>query len=405
MLEVLNGMTVVDLTSNVAGPYATMVLHDLGATVWKIESPEGDVVRRWPPFAADGTSTTFLALNRGKKSIILDLKTEEGRAALRAMLAHADALVSSMRPGAMDRLGLTATKLTTVNPRLVCADISAFGGLGPRGNQPGFDAVIQAYTGIMDLTGYPDQPPARVGTGIVDIGTGMWAALGVVGALLQRERDGVGRAVSATLFGTAVGFLVHHLASVEHARVVPTRIGTAQHNSAPYEAFAAADGMVMVGVTGPILWQRFCSAIGWPKLALHPEYLTNDLRVANRAVLHEVIEERTRQLVVADLVGRLSEHGVPCSPVRTVAELIGDEQLHEAGLWQPTKHGGSAAVTPLRIGGTGSQVGASAAALGADTADVLTAVGLGEGQLRALGRASGARASDSGAATMSEDRA
>lgn len=374
MLDILNGVTVVDLTSNVAGPFCTLILRDLGATVWKVEPPDtGDVVRRWPPFTADGVSTTFTALNRGKQSVCVDLKTDTGRAAFLAMVGTADVLVDSVRPGSLEKLGLTAEALAARNPDLVRARISAFGASGTRAGAPGFDAVIQAYTGLMDLTGYPDQPPARVGTGLVDFGTGMWAALGVLAALLDRHRGRQGADVSTTLFGTAVGFLMHHLASVELAGVVPARIGTAQHNTAPYEAIAAADGLVMVGVTGPALWRAFCTAIDDPTLAEDARYADNGKRVAARGELHERIETVTRAMTTAELADRLTLAGVPCSPIRDVAELAADPELAATGLWQESAHG-RAAVIPLVIDGTTANGSAPAPTLGEHTEQVLTAV-------------------------------
>jgi crotonobetainyl-CoA:carnitine CoA-transferase CaiB-like acyl-CoA transferase len=392
MLDILKDVTVIDLTSNVAGPFCTLILKDLGATIWKIESPDGgDVVRRWPPFAADGVSTTFVALNRGKQSVALDLKKQPDLAALFRMVERAEVLVSSMRPGSLHRLGIDAQKVAAINPRLIYADISAFGGMGARGGQPGFDAVLQAYTGLMDLTGYPDRPPARVGTGLLDLGTGMWTALGVLSAMLRRDREGAGVEVSATLFGTAVGFLMYHLASVELAGLVPHRIGTAQHNSAPYEAFSTSDGMVMVGVTSPSLWRRFCQAIGDPDLATHADYLTNDLRVEHRLALHELVQSRTRLLSRSDLVRSLEEAGVPCSPIRTVGELVSDPQLEAAGIWQQTAHGGRAAAIPLRIGSDLPEIGSTAATLGADTRTVLSAVGVPADDIAILTGPAGAR--------------
>ncbi|HEX5118405.1 MAG TPA: CoA transferase [Pseudonocardiaceae bacterium] len=379
MLDILSGVTVVDLTSNVAGPFCTLILRDLGATVWKVEPPDtGDVVRRWPPFTDDGVSTTFAALNRGKQSVCVDLKTDAGRAAFLAMIGTADVLVDSVRPGSLEKLGLTAEALAARNPDLVRARISAFGASGTRAGAPGFDAVIQAYTGLMDLTGYPDQPPARVGTGLVDFGTGMWAALGVLAALLDRQRGRQGADVSTTLFGTAVGFLMHHLASVELAGVVPARIGTAQHNTAPYEAIAASDGLVMVGVTGPALWQAFCTAIDDPALAEDPRYADNGRRVAARGELHERIETVTRAMTTEELAGRLTRTGVPCSPIRDVAELAADPELAATGLWQESAHG-KAAVIPLMIDGTTANGSAPAPMLGEHTEHVLASV---EGAVR-----------------------
>ncbi|HEY1622855.1 MAG TPA: CoA transferase [Streptosporangiaceae bacterium] len=384
MLDILSQVKVLDLTTNVAGPFCTLILADLGASVWKVEGPEGDVVRRWPPFAADGTSTAFVALNRGKQSVQLDLKQPAGRMAFLRLARAADVMVSSVRPGGLDRLGLDRATLAAQNPGLIVADISAYGGRGERGGRPGYDAVIQAYTGLMDLTGYPGQPPARVGTGLVDMGTGMWAALGIVSSLLNRERDGQGADVHATLFGTAVGFLVHHLAAVELAGAAPTRIGTAQHNTAPYEAFACSDGMVMVGVTSQGLWRVFCQAVGAPELADHPDYCSNDARVLARAKLHEVLESRSRSLSCAEFAARLEAAGVPCSPIRTVADLAADPVLDQAGLWQLTEHGGNAAAVPLYLGDQAPAIGSRAPALGMHTSQVLAEAGAADGEIEEL---------------------
>jgi crotonobetainyl-CoA:carnitine CoA-transferase CaiB-like acyl-CoA transferase len=376
MLEQLSGIRVLDLTSNVAGPFGTLILRDLGADVVKVESPAGDTVRGWPPFTADGRSTTFAALNRGKRSVALDLKDPDGRRLLLDLAAHADVLVESMRPGVLDRLGLSWDVLHAANPRLVYTSISAFGGVGPFADRPGYDAIIQAYSGIMSLTGEKDGPPVRVGTGVIDMGTGMWAALATIAALRQREVTGTGVRVSATLLGTAVGFLFHHLASIELAGVTPRRVGTAQHNTAPYEAIPAADGFVMVGAANDTLWRRFCDALGDDgRLRDSPLFTTNADRVRNRDRLVALAGELAGELTAEELAARFAKAGVPASAVRDTAELLDDPQVHAMELlapWGEQRLG----VVPVSMDGRTSTLDGSLAALGAHGREVLTDLGV-----------------------------
>ncbi|MGH3756999.1 CaiB/BaiF CoA transferase family protein [Actinophytocola sp.] len=376
MLEQLSGIRVLDLTSNVAGPFGTLVLRDLGADVLKVESPAGDPVRSWPPFTPDGRSTTFAALNRGKRSVAVDLKDPDGRRVLLELAGDADVVVESMRPGVMDRLGLSWDVLHAANQRLVYTSISAFGGVGPLADRPGYDAIIQAYSGIMNLTGEPDGPPVRVGTGLIDMGTGMWAALATIAALRQREVSGAGARVSATLLGTAVGFLFHHLASIDLAGVVPRRLGTGQHNTAPYEAIPASDGFVMVGAANDTLWQRFCDALGDDgRLRDSPLFATNADRVRNRARLVAAAGELAGELTTAELAARFEKAGVPASAVRDTAELLGDPQVHAMELLQPWgEH--RLGVVPVSVDGRMSTVDGSLAALGAHGREVLADLGM-----------------------------
>lgn len=397
MLEQLSGVTVIDLTSNVAGPYGTLILRDLGAEVIKVESPDGgDAVRRWPPFMADGTSTTFAALNRGKRSVAVDLKDPDGRAVLLDLAGTADVLFESMRPGAMDRLGLSWEDLRAANPRLVYTSISAFGGVGPLAERPGFDAIIQAYSGIMDLTGERDGPPVRVGTGLVDMGTGMWAALATIAALRQRDLRGEGVRVSATLLGTAVGFLFHHLASIELAGVVPRRLGTAQHNTSPYEAIRASDGFVMVGAANETLWSRFCDAIDDGRLRGSPLFATNADRVRNRDQLVAEAGDLARDLTTDELVARFEKAGVPASAVRGTAELFDDPQVAAMELLQPWGDH-RLGVVPVSVDGGLSTLDGTLPSLGADSRNVLHGLGIPDERIDDLVRRGTIR-SESGAA-------
>jgi crotonobetainyl-CoA:carnitine CoA-transferase CaiB-like acyl-CoA transferase len=385
MMGPLEGVRVVELGANVAGPFTGLVLRDLGADVVKIENPDaGDVVRGWPPHAGE-VSTTFAALNRGKRSVALDLRAEAGRAAMERVLATADVFVESLRPGKADALGFGYKRLSAVNPRLVHCGISGFGSVGPKGGEPGFDAIVQAYSGLMDITGHADGPPARVGTGIVDFGTGVWAAVGVLSALYRREQTGRGGQVEVALLGGAVGFLMHHIASVTMAGVVPQRIGTAQHNSAPYEAIMAADGQVMVGVTSQPLWARICNALGVPELEQDPRFATNADRVRNRERLVPLLSAGVSDLSAADAVERLRAAGVPAAAIRGVDALPGDPQVAALDLVQATADGRRLAVTPARLEGQMPQLGnVTVPELGAHTEAVLREAGLTDAEIAIL---------------------
>ena len=316
----LSGVTVVDLTINLAGPYASLVLRDLGARVIKIEPPTGDDSRDWPPYI-DGTGTAFAAFNRGKESVTIDAKTPAGRDRIHALVARADVFIESLRPGKAAALGLGWEDLETVNPRLIYCSVNAFGDTGPMSGAPGFDAIVQAYSGIMDLTGHPEAEPSRVGAAMIDVGTGMWAAISILAALAAPPHERGGR-IQTTMLGSAVAFLQHHLAAVRLAGAVPARLGTAQHNFAPYQALHARDRMVMVGVNSDRMWRRFCDAIGDDgQLADDERFAHNAARVEHREAMVARIEELTTRLEADELVARLAAAGVPTSAVRPVTEL------------------------------------------------------------------------------------
>ncbi len=385
----LDGVLVVELASNVAGPFTGLVLRDLGARVLKIENPaRGDDVRGWPPYR-DGQSAPFAALNRGKSSVALDVTSHSGREAMLRLVAGADVFIESLRPGKADQLGLGFTDLEAANPRLVYCSISGFGRGGPRGGEAGFDAIVQAYSGLMDLTGYPDGPPARVGTGIIDFGTGLWAAIGILAALSRRNATGRGGRVEGVLLGTAVGLLMHHIASVTMAGKVPTRAGTAQHNAAPYEAIPAADGLFMVGVTNDSLWRRLCIGLSCSELVGDPRFADNAGRVANRDALIDLLSAAVGTRTAADAVARLRQAGVPASEIRSIGSLPDDEQVVALGLIQEFAGGERLAVSPIFLDGRAPDlVGAAVPDLGATTNAVLREIGYSESdlsQLRATG--------------------
>ncbi|MEQ3549742.1 CoA transferase [Pseudonocardia nematodicida] len=369
----LDGITVVDLTVNIAGPSATLVLADLGARVIKIEPPGGDISREWHPQDPDGFSAVFSAFNRTKQSVVVDAKSPEGLRLIRRLVGGADVFVESMRPGKAAALGLGWDDLRAVNDRLVYCSVNAFGDVGPMGGVPGFDAVVQAYSGLMDLTGHPDGDPARVGGAVVDVGTGTWAALAVVAALLQRERDGRGRRVETTMLGTAIGFLMHHLVSARSAGVAPRRLGTAQHNFAPYQAVRAADRMVMIGVNSDAMWRRAARALGVPELTDDVRFATNEARLAHRAELIAGIEAATTAVPADTLLDRLVAATVPASVVRPIEDLATDVQLDALQVWGTTSSGTPLPRTP--VADNGHRIG-DVPRVGEHTHDVLRGLGL-----------------------------
>jgi crotonobetainyl-CoA:carnitine CoA-transferase CaiB-like acyl-CoA transferase len=381
----LDGVTVVELASNIAGPFVGLILRDLGARVIKIESPErGDDTRRWPPFR-DADSAVFAAMNRGKESVAIDLGHPEGLAAVQLIMATADVFVQSLRPGTAERLGLGHEALRAVNPRLIYCSISGFGRVGPRADEAGFDAIIQAYSGLMQLTGHSDGPPARVGTGIIDFGTGLWATTGILAALHRRSIEGEGSLVEATLLGTSVGLMMHHLASVTMAGVVPRRAGTAQHNSAPYEALRAADGFVMVGVTNQSLWGRLCRAFDCRHLEADPRFATNGDRVANRHVLVGLLSEAIGQRSADETVAVLRAAGIPASPIRGIDALPDDPQVAALSLLQKTGSDAVLPVVPVAVNHSMADITAvEIPTLGGATTAVLREVGYDEATIAGL---------------------
>jgi CoA:oxalate CoA-transferase len=377
----LSGITVVDFTHNIAGPFASLVLRDLGARVIKIEPVGGDDARTWPPFA-DGVGTAFAAFNRGKESVAINAKLPEGRELVHRLVERADVFLESMRPGKAARLGLAWEDLQPINPRLVYCSVNAFGDQGPLSTLAGFDAIIQAHSGIMDLTGYEDGDPCRVGTATIDVGTGMWAAMAVLAALMDPERRG-GR-VQTTMLGTAVAFMMHHMAAAALAGVSPKRIGTAQHNFAPYQAVHTRDRMVMLGVNSDRMFARFCGAIGDDgRLGADARFASNAGRMEHREDMVELIESLTLEMSAPELVERLSAVGIPASEVRTVDDLIVDPQLDALDLWRVTDDGLKLARTPVDLA-TGP-IG-RVAEVGEHTADLLAELGLANGELEALSR-------------------
>jgi crotonobetainyl-CoA:carnitine CoA-transferase CaiB-like acyl-CoA transferase len=323
----LSGLTVVDFTRVLAGPLCTMLLGDMGALVWKIEDPRhGDDTRAWAPFA-DGWSTYFLSVNRNKKSVAVDLKSPDGLALVRELVKTADVLVENFRTGTLERLGLGPDQARAMNERLIYCSISGYGATGPRSGLPGYDMVIQGESGLMDVTGFPETGPTKVGVAITDCLAALYAVQGILLAHIERTKTGKGQFVDIALLDSAISILGLPVGIVAATGKSPGRLGNEHPSLAPYEPYPAADGQVIVAVANPRLWARFCAAVGAASLEHDPRFATNDARLRNRDALNQAIRALFAGQTVDALIERLSAAGVPCGRVRSIEETLQDPQL------------------------------------------------------------------------------
>lgn len=330
----LEGIRILDLTRVLAGPLGTMILGDLGADVVKVERPgAGDDLRAWgPPWTADGVSAYFLAVNRNKRSLALDLKAEAGRDLLRRLIREADVVVENFRAGTLDGLGLGWDALVADSPRLVVVSLTAYGSSGPYRDLPGYDIVIQAMGGLMSVTGEPDGRPMRVGIAIVDVLSGGYIAIAVLAALRERDRTGAGQRVELSLLDVELASLVNVVHNQLIAGEAPRRLGNGHPSIVPYDVFAAAHGHLALAVATEDQWARFCLAVDRPDLAANPHFIDNPHRVAHRAELMAVLEPILAGHPTQEWVARFQAADIPCGPVNTVEQILADPAVAEGGL-------------------------------------------------------------------------
>ncbi|MHA6630076.1 CaiB/BaiF CoA transferase family protein [Pseudonocardia sichuanensis] len=384
----LAGVTVLEVGAFMAAPFATMQLADLGATVLKIEVPgAGDPVRTTGPFL-DGHSSPFARLNRNKRSVALDLKSEAGREALRRLAADADVLVENLRPGAMRKLGLDYESLRESAPRLVYASASGWGQDGPLAHLPGLDIMAQARGGLMSITGTPDGEPTKIGVPICDLVCALYVALAVTAALRERDRTGHGQHVDVSLLEAGVSFAVWEAGKYFATGEVGRPLGSAHQTSAPYQAVRTSDGHVTLGAVTPKTWSGLCDVLGLGALRGDERYADASRRHAHREALIAEIEDVTRNWTSADLVRALDDAGVPCAPIADYGQVFTDEHLNRREYFWDAEHPVLGAVrqlgSPMRFSRTPAVRAAAGPLLGEGTADALRAVGYSDGEIRAL---------------------
>jgi crotonobetainyl-CoA:carnitine CoA-transferase CaiB-like acyl-CoA transferase len=330
----LSGRFAVEIGHSLAGPYAGAILADLGATVVKVEVPgKGDHARDWGPPFIDGAAALFNAVNRGKRSVVADLRDKPTAAALRRLiLERADILVQNLRVGALEEAGLGAEALLVDKPSLVICNVGAFGRSGPRRSAPGYDPLIQAASGLMSINGHPGAPPARVPVALNDLGTGVWAALGILGALLRRGQDGKGGVVDVSLYETALAWMTVPLTDYMAGGHMPRRYGSGVSNIVPYQTFDAADGTLLIAAGNDLLFARLCAVLGQPELATDPRFATNGGRVTNREALIALLQAATVSWRAAELARALEDAGIPCGTVADVSQALEDPQIEALGI-------------------------------------------------------------------------
>jgi crotonobetainyl-CoA:carnitine CoA-transferase CaiB-like acyl-CoA transferase len=382
----LSGLRVIDLSTVLAGPYATMLLADLGADVIKVEPPDGDATRGWgPPWVGDaaaGTRTAayFLAVNRNKRAIRLDLKAPDGATVLRRLLADADVLVDNLRPGGLGRLGFGDDALRAINPRLVHLAISGYGTAGPAADRPGYDFVIQAVGGLMSITGDADEDggrPTKVGVAISDVVTGLHAAIGILAAL--HARDGAGQRVDVSLLGSTLAVLVNQAQNAFVTGEPPGRRGNAHPSIVPYETFATADGVLAVAVGSERQWLRFCEALGMPDLAADRRFATNGDRVVNRTELRPIITGRLAERGTAEWAAALDAAEVPYGPIADVTAAFASPEAAALGMTVEVEHPSLGVLRqagiPIRFETTPGAVRTAPPLLGEHSDEILAEVG------------------------------
>ena len=378
MAGALDRIRVIDLSSHLSGPYCAMLLGDHGADVIKVERPDGgDDARSMPPFIGD-ESAPFLIWNRNKRSITLDLKSEDGKTALLSLIDTADILIENFRPGTLERLGFSWAALSARNPRLIYAAISGFGQTGPYRDRGGFDLITQGMSGLMSACGPAEGPPHRMPIAISDIAAGMHLAVGILAALEERHRTGRGQFVETSLLESALSFGVYEAAHVAATGERPPRLGQAHRGSSPYQLFETQDGSITVGASQPNFWLRLCEILELPELVRDPRFTTNAERVKNNGALVEILQARLRERPTAYWLGALKKAGIPSGPVLGFDEAMADPQIVAREMVVETEHPSAGKFRTLgvtsKLSRTPGALRRPAPRLGEHTAEILREV-------------------------------
>lgn len=382
----LSGIRVVDFSRILAGPFATQILGDLGAEIIKVEAPGGDDSRAYGT-AGGGIRPVFASYNRNKKSVVVDMKSDEGREIARQLVASADALVHNYRVGVAERLGLGYDELKVSCPKLIYCEITGFGSHGPLKNKAAVDLIAQAYSGLLSFTGEPGRDPVRVPVSISDLTAGVYAALGVVAALLWRERGGTGQKIETSLLESLLSLISVNLTQAMLTGVPPKPMGTQNGMGQPNQVFRAQDGLVAVAAANDRMWTRFCRALKAEELADDERFATLPSRYENRGELADEIGLRMKQFTVADVVARCDDEGVVCAPVLGLDQVAVDEQVRAIGSVVKVRyadHEVPVVANPLHLSSTEPTVTADPPALGEHTAEILDGLGYDAARVREL---------------------
>jgi crotonobetainyl-CoA:carnitine CoA-transferase CaiB-like acyl-CoA transferase len=391
-MQPLRGIRVLDFSKVLAGPQCTQALADLGASVIKVETPEGDDTRTWPPFRGDA-GTMFHSANRGKQSIVLDLKAPRGVEVAQALARQADIVVESYGEGVPQRLGIDYPTLQALNPRLVYCSISGFGREGPLKAAKGYDMMLQAFTGMVSVMGEPGGATVRAPFSPVDQGTGQNAIIGILAALLNRQLTGAGTLVEVSLFDTGVSYMSYMLQATWERGHEPQKFACGHESLCPYQAFETADKTLLIGVGNDALWRKLCATLELGGLAQHPDFATNPARVANRARTVGAVQEAVAGLPCEEVVRRLTEAGIPNSPVHTLGDVSRHPHTAASGMvGELTGEAGARYVrSPMKFDGKRNAVEQRAPKLGEHTAVVLAGAGYTPADIEELLRTGAAR--------------
>jgi crotonobetainyl-CoA:carnitine CoA-transferase CaiB-like acyl-CoA transferase len=375
-MQPLSGVKVLDLTRIVSGPFATMLLGDLGAEIIKIEEPvSGDESRTYGPPFINGESAYFLSVNRNKKSCAINLKTPEGIALIRELALNSDVLIENFRPGTLKKFGLSYEELKKHNSSLIYCAITGFGQTGPDSHRPGYDLIIQGESGVMDITGDPDGPPTKVGTSIADLLTGQFASQGVLAALVERSRTGVGRRVEVAMYDCLASLLTFNAGAYFASGNTPKRKGNSHPSIVPYETFETSDGWINIGVANDKFWNSFCKVIDRLDLQNNPKFVMASDRVKNRLELLPIIKEIIKSNKKSYWIELLEKAGIPSGMIKNVGEVCDSEQLVSRGMILNMPHPTAGIVknidSPLRFDDQNDEVHAAPPILGQHTREIL----------------------------------